>query len=70
MTSRPSAWALMTSPSGRRCRENAGKARGGVIGRLEQARWAAVGAATFARLMLLPVNHHALPAQVRTAPAW
>jgi magnesium-protoporphyrin IX monomethyl ester (oxidative) cyclase len=49
---------------------NAGKARGGVIGRLEQARWAVVGAATFARLMLLPVNHHALPQQVRTAPAW
>ena len=49
---------------------NAGKARGGIVGRLEQARWAVVGAATFARLMLLPVNHHALPEQVRTAPAW
>jgi magnesium-protoporphyrin IX monomethyl ester (oxidative) cyclase len=28
------------------------------------------GAATFARLYLLPVNKHSLPAQVRVAPAW
>jgi magnesium-protoporphyrin IX monomethyl ester (oxidative) cyclase len=27
-------------------------------------------AATFARLYLLPVLHHGLPAQVRMAPAW
>ena len=31
-------------------------------------RWRAL--ATFARLYLLPVKHHALPAQVRVAPAW
>ena len=28
------------------------------------------GAAAFARLYLLPVNRHELPAQVRVAPAW
>jgi magnesium-protoporphyrin IX monomethyl ester (oxidative) cyclase len=46
------------------------KARGGLMGRLAQARWAAVGAWTFARLYFLPVNRHELPAQVRVAPAW
>ena len=46
------------------------KARGGIVGRLRQAGWALAGAATFARLYLLPVRHHELPAQVRVAPAW
>ena len=46
------------------------KARGGLVGRLRQAGWALAGAATFARLYLLPVRHHELPAQVRVAPAW
>ncbi|RZU02867.1 magnesium-protoporphyrin IX monomethyl ester (oxidative) cyclase [Rivibacter subsaxonicus] len=46
------------------------KARGGVIGRLRQAGWAAAGAATFARLYLMPVRRHALPQQVRLQPAW
>jgi magnesium-protoporphyrin IX monomethyl ester (oxidative) cyclase len=49
---------------------DAAKARGGFIGRLQQARWAVAGAATFARLYLLPVNRHELPANVRVAPAW
>jgi magnesium-protoporphyrin IX monomethyl ester (oxidative) cyclase len=51
-------------------RIDAAKAQGGVIGKLRQAAWAVAGAATFARLYLLPVHKHALPAQVRVAPAW
>jgi magnesium-protoporphyrin IX monomethyl ester (oxidative) cyclase len=49
---------------------DAAKAQGGVFGKLKQAGWALAGAATFARLYLLPVHQHALPAQVRVAPAW
>jgi magnesium-protoporphyrin IX monomethyl ester (oxidative) cyclase len=49
---------------------DAAKAQGGVIGALKRAGWAAAGAFTFARLYLLPVKHHALPANVRVAPAW
>lgn len=55
-----------------RCQQgfNDAKARGGLVGRLRQAGWAAAGALTFARMYLLPVKRHALPAQVRVAPAW
>ncbi len=49
---------------------DAAKARGGLVGNLQRAGWALAGAATFARLYLLPVKRHALPAQVRMAPAW
>lgn len=48
----------------------AAKARGGVVGRIRQAGWALAGAATFARLYLLPVKRHALPEQVRMQAAW
>lgn len=48
----------------------AAKRRGGVIGRIKQAGLSAAAAATFARLYLLPVKRHALPEQVRLAPAW
>ena len=48
----------------------AGKARGGVIGRLQQARWAITGALTFAKLYIHPVKRHDLPAEIRVAPAW
>jgi len=51
-------------------RMDAAKARGGVVGRLQQAGLAIAGAAAFAKLYLLPVKHHALPQQVRVAPAW
>lgn len=51
-------------------RMDAAKARGGIVGRLQQAGLAIAGAATFVRLYLLPVKHHALPQQVRVAPAW
>jgi len=47
-----------------------GKARGGLMGRLAQAGHALVGAATFVQLYLHPVKRHALPAQIRVAPAW
>ena len=51
-------------------RLDAAKAQGGVFGRCKQALWALAGVATFARLYLLPVQRHDLPAQVRMAPAW
>ena len=51
-------------------RMEAAKARGGLVGRLQQAGLAVTGAATFARLYLMPVKRHALPTQVRVAPAW
>nr|WP_316640886.1 magnesium-protoporphyrin IX monomethyl ester (oxidative) cyclase [uncultured Roseateles sp.] len=49
---------------------NAAKARGGLMGRLQQARCAIGAALTFGRLYLLPVRQHALPAQMRVAPSW
>jgi magnesium-protoporphyrin IX monomethyl ester (oxidative) cyclase len=49
---------------------DAAKARGGLVGKLQQAACAVAGVATFARLYLLPVKHHALPEQLRVAPAW
>ncbi len=51
-------------------RIDAAKARGGLVGKLQQGVAALHGVATFARLYLLPVKRHALPAQVRVAPAW
>jgi magnesium-protoporphyrin IX monomethyl ester (oxidative) cyclase len=48
----------------------AAKARGGVVGALKRIQLGAAAAICFARLYLLPVQHHALPAQVRMAPAW
>ena len=49
---------------------DAAKQRGGLVGRLQQGWCALRGVATFARLYLLPVKQHALPEQVRLAPAW
>ena len=49
---------------------DAAKERGGLIGKIKQAGWAVAGVAAFARLYLLPVHKHELPAQVRVAPAW
>jgi len=51
-------------------RVNEAKARGGLVGKLQQAAWAAAGAATFVRLYCLPVKRHELPAEMRVAPAW
>jgi magnesium-protoporphyrin IX monomethyl ester (oxidative) cyclase len=49
---------------------DAAKAQGGIVGKLKQAGWALAGVTTFARLYMVPVQRHALPAQVRMAPAW
>jgi magnesium-protoporphyrin IX monomethyl ester (oxidative) cyclase len=46
------------------------KAQGGMVGAIKRGALAAAGAAAFARLYLLPVKRHALPRQVRVAPAW
>jgi len=58
----------------RLCRIRAGYdragARGGIVGRVQQAGFAIAGAFTFARLYLHPVRRHELPSQVRVAPAW
>ncbi len=49
---------------------DAAKARGGLLGKLTQARCAVMAFATFARLYLMPVHKHALPATVRMVPVW
>jgi magnesium-protoporphyrin IX monomethyl ester (oxidative) cyclase len=49
---------------------DAARARGGVVGLLKRAGWAAVAAASFARLYLLPVNRHELPERIRVDPVW
>ena len=48
----------------------AAKARGGIVGRLQQAGNAVAGLATFARLYFMPVQRHDLPQTVRLQPAW
>ena len=46
------------------------KAQGGPLAWIKRGALTAAGAAVFARLYLLPVKRHALPQQVRMAPAW
>jgi magnesium-protoporphyrin IX monomethyl ester (oxidative) cyclase len=67
-TTRPSApaWTACSASSA----WTRAKARGGLIGKLQQAGLAVAGAATFARLYLLPVQAPRPAAQVRVAPAW
>ncbi|MEM9336182.1 MAG: magnesium-protoporphyrin IX monomethyl ester (oxidative) cyclase [Pseudomonadota bacterium] len=48
----------------------AGKRRGGVLGRLQQAAYSAAAAIMFARLYTLPVVSHRRPDTVRLAPNW
>jgi magnesium-protoporphyrin IX monomethyl ester (oxidative) cyclase len=48
----------------------AAKRRGGIVSAAKRAVLAAGAALVFARLYLLPVEHHDLPAQVRLAPTW
>lgn len=49
---------------------DAGRAAGGVMGRMRQA-WAAANAAVvFGRLFLLPVKRAPLPRQIRMVPSW
>jgi magnesium-protoporphyrin IX monomethyl ester (oxidative) cyclase len=49
---------------------DAAKARGGLVGAVQRGACAVAAAFTFARIYLLPVKRHPLPAQVRVAPAW
>jgi magnesium-protoporphyrin IX monomethyl ester (oxidative) cyclase len=53
-----------------RMRFDAGRERGGIVGRLQQAAAAASGAINFVRLYFHPVKRHELPAQIRVAPSW
>jgi magnesium-protoporphyrin IX monomethyl ester (oxidative) cyclase len=46
------------------------KAQGGVLGLLKRSMWSIAGVYTFAKLYVMPVKHHALPAQIRVVPAW
>ena len=48
----------------------AARAQGGAIGMLRRCGLGIAAAAVFARLYLLPVHHHELPAQIRMVPAW
>jgi magnesium-protoporphyrin IX monomethyl ester (oxidative) cyclase len=49
---------------------DAAKTEGGVSGTLKQVLHGAKALFTFVRLYLMPVHHHALPQQIRMAPAW
>ncbi len=51
-------------------RMDAAKARGGLGGLVVRGGCAVAAAATFARLYLMPVRRHALPAQIHIAPAY
>jgi magnesium-protoporphyrin IX monomethyl ester (oxidative) cyclase len=51
-------------------RFDAGRTRGGIVGRLQQAAAAVSGAINFVRLYFHPVKRHDLPAQIRVAPSW
>jgi magnesium-protoporphyrin IX monomethyl ester (oxidative) cyclase len=49
---------------------DAAKARGGLIGRLQQAACGVGAFLTFGRLYLMPTIKHELPARIHTAPVW
>lgn len=69
-TDAPAFRALLNKLVDARVRYDAAAARGGLVGKLQQAAAAVSGAVTFARLYLHPVKKHALPQQIRVAPAW
>ncbi len=46
------------------------KQRGGIVGTVKRGWLSARAAIEFARLYMLPANHHELPSEVRMAPAW
>ena len=48
----------------------AARAQGGVVGRVKRIGLGLAAGATFLRLYALPVNRHALPQDIRLAPAW
>jgi magnesium-protoporphyrin IX monomethyl ester (oxidative) cyclase len=49
---------------------DAAKRRGGLLAKLTQAKCALQAVGTFARLYLLPVQTHELPATIRMQPVW
>jgi magnesium-protoporphyrin IX monomethyl ester (oxidative) cyclase len=49
---------------------DAAKAKGGIIGKVQQGFHAASAAITFLRLYIMPMHKHELPAQVRMVPSW
>ncbi|MCY7305070.1 MAG: magnesium-protoporphyrin IX monomethyl ester (oxidative) cyclase [Rhodoferax sp.] len=49
---------------------DAAKAQGGLTGLVKRGFWSVAGVVTFAKLYVMPVKHHALPAQVRMVPIW
>ena len=49
---------------------DAAKQRGGLVGKLIQAKCAVQAFGTFARLYMMPVHTHDLPANIRMAPVW
>jgi magnesium-protoporphyrin IX monomethyl ester (oxidative) cyclase len=52
------------------CGIDRAKLRGGLIGKLQAGRLGRGRCRHVRRLYMLPVNRHALPTQVRVAPAW
>ena len=69
-TDAPAFRAGLASLVRARLRFDAGRARGGVVGRLQQAAAAMSGGATFLKLYFFPVKRHDLPEQIRVAPVW
>ena len=69
-TDHPAFRAGMTRLTELSQRMTAAKARGGLRGRLTQARCAVAATATFVRLYCLPTVANELPQRVHTAPAW
>ncbi len=69
-TDHPAFRAGMTRLTELSQRMAAAKARGGIRGRLAQARCAVAATATFVRLYALPTVANELPQRVHMAPAW
>jgi magnesium-protoporphyrin IX monomethyl ester (oxidative) cyclase len=69
-TDAPAFRAGLASLVQARLRFDAGRARGGVVGRLQQVAAALSGGATFLKLYFFPVKRHDLPEQIRVAPVW
>jgi magnesium-protoporphyrin IX monomethyl ester (oxidative) cyclase len=69
-TDSPAFRAGLASLVQARLRFDAGRARGGLTGRLQQAAAAVSGGLTFLKLYFHPVKRHDLPAQIRVAPVW
>ena len=69
-TDRPAFRAGMTRLCTIAAANDRAKARGGLLGKLQQGVCAVRATLCFARLYLLPVKHHDLPHDMRVAPSW